>query len=202
DHYDHTDYETLIALQPKTKHVICGLGVGSHFEHWGYSKDVIVEKDWNERVDLDRGFTIHTAPARHFSGRGLTTNNTLWMSFLVQTPTMKFYVGGDSGYDKHFAAIGEKFGPIDLAMIDNGQYDSSWRYVHTLPEEVMMAAKDLRTRRLFPVHSSKFAMANHAWDEPLSRITELNKSVNLPLITPIVGEIVSGTRISNSNNGG
>ncbi|MEO5977446.1 MAG: MBL fold metallo-hydrolase, partial [Chryseolinea sp.] len=42
DHYDHTDYETLIALQPKTKHVICGLGVGSHFEHWGYSKDVIV----------------------------------------------------------------------------------------------------------------------------------------------------------------
>ena len=190
DHYDHTDFETLTKLRPKIKYVICGLGVGAHFDKWGYSKDAIIEKDWDERIDIDSGFTIHTAPARHFSGRGLTANNTLWMSYLIQTPTMKFYVGGDSGYDKHFAAIGEKFGPIDLAMIDNGQYDSSWRYVHTLPEEVMMAARDLRTKRLFPVHSSKFAMANHAWDEPLSRITELNKSVNLPLVTPIIGEIV------------
>lgn len=28
DHYDHVDYETLIALKGKTKKVVCGLGVG------------------------------------------------------------------------------------------------------------------------------------------------------------------------------
>ncbi|MFD2037488.1 MBL fold metallo-hydrolase, partial [Belliella marina] len=72
DHYDHLDYETVIALKDKVKTVICGLGVGSHFEHWGFDKNVIIEKDWNEHVTLDKGFTIHTAPARHFSGRGFT----------------------------------------------------------------------------------------------------------------------------------
>jgi len=49
DHYDHVDYSTLIALKNKTKKVICGLGVGSHFEHWGYTADQIIEKDWYDK---------------------------------------------------------------------------------------------------------------------------------------------------------
>jgi hypothetical protein len=45
---------------------------------------------------------------------------------------------------------------------------------------------------LFPVHSSKFKLANHAWDEPLKRVTELNANSKnpLPLITPQIGELV------------
>lgn len=190
DHYDHVDYETLLALRGKTKKVICGLGVGAHFEQWGYTAEQIIERDWHEEVKLDSGFTIHTTPARHFSGRSFSRNNTLWMSYVFVAPSMNFYFGGDSGYDTHFAEIGEKFGPIDLAMIDNGQYDVKWRYVHTLPEEALQAALDLKARKLFPVHSSKFMMANHPWDEPLSKITELNKKVGLPLVTPIIGELV------------
>ena len=103
---------------------------------------------------------------------------------------MKIYIGGDSGYDTHYADIGEKFGPIDLAIVENGQYDVKWRYIHNHPEEVLQAAQDLNAKRLFPVHSSKFAMANHPWDEPLTRVAELNKSFNIPLITPVIGEIV------------
>lgn len=30
---------------------------------------------------------------------------------------MNFYLGGDGGYDKHFAEIGEKYGPFDLAIL-------------------------------------------------------------------------------------
>ena len=192
DHYDHTDYETLSRLKPKTKKVICGLGVGSHFEHWGYSVNNIIEKDWNETIDLGNGFVVHTTPARHFSGRGFTRNNTLWMSYLLQTPGMKIYIGGDGGYDTHFADIGNTFGPIDLAMIDNGQYNVAWRYIHTLPNEVLQAAKDLKARRLFPVHSSKFVLANHPWDEPLRKVSELNKKSETPvaLVTPMIGELV------------
>lgn len=191
DHYDHVDYSTLIDLKEKTNKVICGLGVGAHFEHWGYAKNQIIETDWNQEVKLDSGFTLFSTPARHFSGRGLTRNKTLWQSYVLQTPTMKIYIGGDSGYDTHFAEIGNKFGPIDLAILDNGQYDVAWRAVHTLPEEVLIAAQDLKAKRLFPVHSSKFVMANHPWDEPLVKITELNQEYDIPLVTPIIGEIVN-----------
>ncbi|MBL7864890.1 MAG: MBL fold metallo-hydrolase [Cyclobacteriaceae bacterium] len=191
DHYDHVDYETLTALRTKTGKVICGLGIGEHLELWGFSKEQIIERDWHEHVNLDSGFTAFVEPARHFSGRGLTRNNTLWASYLLQTPTMKIYMGGDSGYGSHFKSIGEKYGPIDLVMLDNGQYDSAWRYIHTLPGEVLMAASDLKARRLFPVHSSKFKMANHPWDEPLIEITRLNQAYGFPLVTPIIGEVVN-----------
>ncbi|MGZ8538117.1 MAG: MBL fold metallo-hydrolase, partial [Flavisolibacter sp.] len=129
--------------------------------------------------------------ARHFSGRGLTgRNKSLWCSFLLQSPSMKIYIGGDSGYDKHFAEIGNQFGPIDLAILENGQYDHKWKYIHMFPEELLQAAMDLKSKRVFPVHSGKFAMSNHAWDEPLIKVTELNQSAKLNLITPMIGEVV------------
>jgi L-ascorbate metabolism protein UlaG (beta-lactamase superfamily) len=190
DHWDHMDYETLLKLKPKIKTIICGLGTGEHLEYWGYSKNSIIERDWNEEIILDDGFVVNTVPARHFSGRGLKRNQSLWTSFVLQTPGMKIFIGGDSGYDKHFAAIGKTFGPFDLVILENGQYDKSWKYIHMMPEEVLKAAKELNAKKLLAVHSSKFAIANHAWDEPLSRITELNKNFDIPLITPMIGEEV------------
>lgn len=170
--------------------MICGLGVGAHFEHWAYDGNKIIEKDWNEKVELDSGFTAFVEPARHFSGRGLSTNNTLWASYMLQTPSMKIYIGGDSGYDTHYADIGNKHGFIDLAILDNGQYNEAWKYIHNLPEDVLKAAQDLKAKRIFTVHSSKFALGSHDWDEPLVKITELNKAINIPLATPVIGEIV------------
>ena len=41
DHYDHLDYKTVKKLKPKVKQIITGLGVGSHFEAWGYKSEII-----------------------------------------------------------------------------------------------------------------------------------------------------------------
>ena len=190
DHWDHLDYKAIVALKPKIKRVICSLGTGEHLERWGYDKDIITEKDWNEEIMLDVGFTVHTIPARHFSGRSFKRNQALWMSYVLKTPTMNIFIGGDSGYDKHFADAGKTFGPFDLAILENGQYDKSWKYIHMQPVEVLQAAKDLRALRLLPVHSSKFALANHDWDTPLITIAALNKKENQHLITPMIGEQV------------
>lgn len=190
DHYDHLDYETIIALKGKIKKVITGLGVGAHFEFWGYNKAIILEADWNDKLDLGEGFCVHFEPTRHFSGRGFSRNNTLWVSFLLQSPSMKIYLGGDSGYDTHYATIGKKHGPIDLAILDNGQYNEAWKYIHNLPEDVLKATKDLNAKRILPVHSSKFALGTHPWDEPLARIFELTKTTNIPVATPMIGEAV------------
>lgn len=192
DHYDHLDYKTIMKLKTKTKKVVCGLGVGSHFEYWGFPVQNIIEKDWHEKIELDSNLMLYTAPTRHFSGRGFQRCNTLWLSYVLETKDFKMYLGGDSGYDSHFAEIGTKYGPFDMALIDNGQYDIKWKYIHNLPEEVIQSTKDLKAKRLFPVHSSKFKLANHSWDAPLKSITELNSASENPLslITPKIGELV------------
>lgn len=191
DHYDHVDYQTLIALKNKVGKVICGLGVGAHFEYWGYDRNGIIERDWNEKVDLESNFTVFFEPTRHFSGRGFSRNNTLWVSYVLQSANMNLYLGGDSGYDTHYATIGNKYGAIDLAILDNGQYHKAWKFIHNHPEDVLKAAKDLNAKRVLPVHSSKFPLSTHDWDEPLVKITELNKSNNISLVTPRIGELVN-----------
>lgn len=190
DHYDHLDYETIVKLQPKVKKVITGLGVGAHFEHWGYKANQIIENDWNETIALEDGFTVTTTPARHFSGRKFQRNNTLWVSFVLLAPGLRIFIGGDSGYDTHFAAIGEQFGPFDLAILENGQYNQSWKYIHMMPEEVVQAAKDLKAKWLLPVHWSKFSLAIHAWDEPMIRVIKEANLRGVAIVHPMIGETV------------
>jgi L-ascorbate metabolism protein UlaG (beta-lactamase superfamily) len=191
DHWDHLDYKTIMKLNGRVRKVICGLGTGEHFEYWGFDKNMIVERDWNEEVHLDSGYVAYTVPARHFSGRSFTRNKALWSSYVLQTPSQKIFIGGDSGHDNHFKEIGEKHGPFDLVMLENGQYDKSWKYIHMMPEEVIMASKELKAKRLFPVHSGKFVLGNHPWDEPLKRIKALSVLHNVKLVTPIIGQPVN-----------
>ncbi len=190
DHWDHLDYETVKKLEPDVKQVICALGVGAHLEHWGYAPEKIVELDWNESIDLGQGFMTTAAPARHFSGRTFRRNQTLWTAYVLQTPSLRLFIGGDSGYDTHFAQIGAQFDGFDIAILENGQYNDDWRYIHTFPEEALQAAKDLGARRILPVHSGKFAIALHAWDEPLTRIVQAGAQADIPVLTPAIGQPV------------
>ncbi|HTQ28625.1 MAG TPA: MBL fold metallo-hydrolase [Puia sp.] len=191
DHWDHLDYETLVSMKPKINRVITGLGTGAHLERWGFEKDRILELEWEQQVKLDDGFTVQAFPGRHFSGRGFKRNRFLWVSFALQTPKMKLYIGGDSGYDDHFTRIGDQYGPFDLAILECGQYDESWKYIHMLPEETVQATKDLRAARLLPVHWAKFALCNHDWDDPIIRVSAAAKTSNLPITTPMIGQAVN-----------
>ncbi len=191
DHWDHLDYQTVNKLRNKVGKIITGLGVGAHLERWGFAPGQFEEKDWNEETPLGDGFTLHITPARHFSGRSFKRNGSLWVSFALITPNKKLYLGGDSGYDTHFRTIGNRFGPFDLAVLEDGQYDPSWKYIHMMPEEVVQAAEDLRARQLLPVHWAKFSLGNHAWDDPIIRITKEAERKGVPLLHPRIGEKVS-----------
>lgn len=189
DHYDHLDCDTIKTLRSKVKTVITGLGVGSHLRYWGYNNDIIYEMDWFESFSTNDG-EIVTLPARHFSGRSLFPNRTLWASYLINTPNYKIYLGGDSGYDDHYKIIGEKYKDIDLALLEAGQYDENWRYIHALPNEIIQAARDLTAKKIIPVHNSKFSICNHPWYEPLEKVTNLGKNEKFTILTPKIGEIV------------
>ena len=193
DHWDHLDYETVLALKPKVKKIITALGVSAHLERWGFDASIIIEKDWNEEVTLEPGFVVNTVPGRHFSGRGFKRDQSLWMGFVLTTPTIKLFLGGDSGYDTHFADIGEKYGPFDVAILECGQYNEMWHYIHMMPEEVVQAVIDLRAKKLLPVHWGKFSISLHSWDEPVIRVTDEALRKNVPVITPMIGEAVDLT---------
>ena len=191
DHYDHLDYETILKLKTRVKKVVCGLGVGAHLEHWGFAPGNIIEMEWDTDIELQQGVKLYGLTARHFSGRSFKRDQSLWMSYLLQTETHKIYIGGDSGFDKHFKEIGDLHGPIDVAILENGQYNVAWKAIHFLPGENLQAAKDLKAKRLMPVHSAKFSLALHDWDEPLKEMSRLNQNIGLPLVTPMIGEPVN-----------
>jgi L-ascorbate metabolism protein UlaG (beta-lactamase superfamily) len=191
DHWDHLDYKTILLLKPTVRKIITSLGVGAHLESWGFDKNRIYEMDWNEEVELDEGFTLNSVTARHFSGRGFKRNRTIWSSFVLKTPGKKIFIGGDSGYDRHFEDIGNRFGPFDLAILENGQYNLNWKYIHMLPEETVQAAIDLKSKKLLPVHWAKFNLSLHAWNEPILRILKEAEKKNMNLLHPMIGEAVN-----------
>ncbi len=170
DHYDHLDYKAARKLKHKVGKVIAPLGVGSHLEYWGYPSSEIEELDWwNEFAqngDSSLPVRFVCTPAKHFSGRSFRRNKTLWASFILQTGQKCIFIGGDSGYGKHFKEIGERY-RIDWAFIENGQYSGRWAEIHTLPEQLGKVMEDLDASNYITVHHSKFALAQHNWDEPL-----------------------------------
>lgn len=190
DHYDHLDYGTVKDIKNRVGKIICPLGVGEHLELWGVPADRIYELDWYEAVHPDEGLKVTALPSRHFSGRFMKRNTTLWASFMLETPEGVIFIGGDGGYGRHFAEIADRYPEIDLAILENGQYDKDWSYIHTLPSEQREIIHTLRPKEVLSVHNSKFKLANHRWDEPMREMDSLSASDHsFRLLRPKIGEI-------------
>ncbi|RTQ45398.1 hypothetical protein EJV47_24980 [Hymenobacter gummosus] len=192
DHYDHLDYQTIRRIKDKTAHFVVPLGVGAHLRRWGVAEGKIHELDWNDSLQLPGGLTVVSQPARHFSGRGLTNrNSTSWSSWVMKTATRRVFYSGDGGYGPHFQAIGQKYGPFDLALMECGQYDQNWSQIHMMPEQSVQAALDVRARTYMPVHWGAFTEAHHAWNEPVTRAWAEAQRRQLPITTPELGQPVT-----------
>ena len=70
---------------------------------------IIDEVDWNQTIKISDELTVHALPARHFSGRGLKRNQTLWASFLFVTPQEKDITAAIAAMARILKAIGEQF---------------------------------------------------------------------------------------------
>ena len=192
DHWDHLDYETVSALKNRVGMVVTSLGVGEHFEYWGYESERIEELDWGEKATIDCGrvgVSVRAYPTHHFSGRGFTRNKTLWSSFLVSAAGKKIYFGGDGGYDECFRRIGETMPGIDLAFLENGQYNQRWPRVHTMPDELPLAMRELGAKKYVTGHHAKFCFSTHPWDEPYKNELAAAAYAKVPLLVPKIGEI-------------
>ncbi|TGK87526.1 MBL fold metallo-hydrolase [Leptospira noumeaensis] len=193
DHYDHLDYETVIKLHPKTKTIIVPLGVSAHLLSWGVPLSKIVELDWFESKEIVKDLDVTATPTRHFSGRGILRNKSLWCSYVLKIGGYKVFVGGDSGYGSVFESIGKKYGPFDLAFLECGQYGDDWPFIHMRPEETALAAKTIGAKSFVPVHWGKFILSMHPWNDPIKRVLVASKELKLNLQVPKIGENFSFT---------
>ncbi|MDP5240833.1 MBL fold metallo-hydrolase [Uliginosibacterium sp. 31-16] len=188
DHYDHLDRESILSIADKVGMFVTPLGVGERLIGWGIPATKIQRLDWWEETQVGALRLIAT-PAQHFSGRSLTDrNSTLWASWVLIAPQSRVFFSGDSGYFDGFREIGERFGPFDLTLIENGAYNEAWADVHMQPEQSIQAHIDLKGKRLVPIHNGTFDLALHAWTEPLERITALAEQGGVALSTPRFGE--------------
>ena len=191
DHYDHLDMPSIRHFAGTATDFVAPLGVGAHLERWGVDPARIVERDWWES-HVAHGITFTATPSQHFSGRdGINNDETLWASWVLAGNGARVFFSGDSGYDVHFAEIGERLGPFDVAVLENGQYDAKWRAVHLLPPETVRAFEDLGAARLMPVHWGMFELAFHTWFEPPVALAALAEARGIELITPRIGDVVT-----------
>jgi L-ascorbate metabolism protein UlaG (beta-lactamase superfamily) len=196
DHYDHLDMETVQHLAARGTRFFVPLGIGAHLERWGVPLAQIEEMEWWQRKALG-GVEFVCTPTRHYSGRGLGDRSaTLWSSWSVLGPQHRFVYSGDTGYGTHFEEIGSRLGPFDVAFVKIGAYGpgASWLDIHMSPEQAVQAHRDLRARRMFPVHWSTFNLAYHDWDEPIRRTLAEARRTGVELVTPRLGEWVDADR--------
>lgn len=190
DHWDHLDYPTIMALKDRIGHVVCALGTGAHFYRWGFERSRVIERDWDESVRFG-DLTIHIITSRHFSGRSISNHDRAeWCGFVLESADFRLLHSGDGGYGSHFRTIGERFGGVDLAIMDSGQYNANWPTVHMFPHEAAQAAEDVRARCFMPAHIGRFSLSQHSWDEPFRLSVQCAVERNLPLFTPLMGRVV------------
>lgn len=195
DHYDHLDMDTALALtRTQRAPFVVPLGVGAHLRQWGIPADRVIELDWNEETRIGE-LTLVCTPARHFSGRFLTRNTTLWSSWAILGPRHRAYFGGDTGYTRSFADIGAAHGPFDLTLMPIGAYNKSWPDIHMNPEEAVQAHRDVTDAGLLvPVHWCTFRLAPHPWAEPVERLLTAADTAGIPVAIPKPGgRVVTAT---------
>jgi L-ascorbate metabolism protein UlaG (beta-lactamase superfamily) len=192
DHYDHLDKRAVQRLARKTDQFITHRGVGGHLRRWGIDAAKIRELDWWDEIELATAngpVRVVATPTQHFSGRSLwNRNDTAWGSWAILDGAFRVFFSADSGYFDGFQEIGNRFGPFDVTLIENGAYNLRWSQVHMQPEESLQVHKDVQGRWMVPIHNGTFDLAMHAWTEPMERMQALAASEGALVCTPRFGE--------------
>ena len=174
NHYDHLDKSTIRKFPFKDAKVLLPLKLGKYFKL--RFKD-INEMDWYDEIKVNNDLKITFLPAVHWSKRSLTdTNKTLWGNFLIEYKGKKILFACDTGYGNIYKDLGEKYGPIDITMINIGAYNFKPMFdksiYHTTPEEALNVAQDLKSKKVIGMHWGTFVLSLEPIMEPRKRFKD------------------------------
>jgi L-ascorbate metabolism protein UlaG (beta-lactamase superfamily) len=134
--------------------------------------------DWGQSIQIGHT-TIHCVPAVHFAGRtARDRNETLWCGYVIQSQSRTIYFAADSAIGPHFAAIRERFGPPDLALLPIGAYRPEWfmHPVHMGPADALNVHQTLQAKTSLAIHHGTFQLGDDAPDTPAKVIASLSAS--------------------------
>jgi L-ascorbate metabolism protein UlaG (beta-lactamase superfamily) len=196
NHYDHLDLPSLHALvdrQPNNPPmIVVGRGVGAFLESAGLSR--YTELDWDDSVAV-KDSRVHFLEAIHTSRRGIwDTNETLWGSFLIDSPDGRIYFAGDSAYGTHFRAIYTKYGAPVVSLLPIGAYEPRWFMyrMHMNPEEAVQAHLDLHSQHSIGVHFGLIDNAGESYDAPVNDLIAARRTHGVDatrFVAPRYGQI-------------
>ena len=188
DHYDHMDYNTIMALDDKVGAYVVPDGAQNILAGWGIAESRIHALSTWESLSLF-GIRFVLTPAQHRGGRGIGLSTLAGGVFLSDGAHTVYYTG-DGGYGEHFSTIYETLGAPDLMIVECGQYDKTWQSMHMFPEQSARAAADLHAAWVIPVHWGAFVLAMHAWDDSIRRFVTAAEELGLRFATPEIGQPV------------
>ena len=204
NHYDHADLATLRRLQRAfDPWIITSLGNERFLRLEGFHK--VTELDWWESWSPDASLEITHTPAQHFSSRHpFDRDRTLWGGFVILSRALRVYFVGDSGYGPHFPEIGQRAGPMDLALIPIGGYEPRWfmKPAHINPAEAVQVHLDVSSRQSIAMHFGTFQLADEGIDDPIRELRAALKHDGVPeqrFIVPEFGETVLVTSAHSSS---
>ena len=195
NHYDHQDMSTIRNFPYKNAKVLVPLNLGKYFKNY----EDVNEMDWYDHKNINSDLKITLLPAVHWSKRSLTdTNKTLWGNFLIEYKNRKILFACDTGYGNIYKELGEKYGPIDLTMINIGAYNFKPMFdktiYHTTPEEALNVAKDLKSKKVLGMHWGTFVLSLEPIMEPPVRFKDNAENYGFKrkdAITFNIGEVKS-----------
>jgi L-ascorbate metabolism protein UlaG (beta-lactamase superfamily) len=184
-HYDHLDLATLSRLAVKfSPRTITPLGNDVTMRS---ADDAIKTEpfDWHDRVELGNGVAVTLVPTRHWSARGLfDRNKALWASFVLETPAGKIYIVCDSGYGEgaHFRRVGQRHGPLRLAILPIGAYEPRWfmQDQHMNPSDAIKALADCGAEQALAHHHGTFQLTDEAIDAPVAGLHAALDEAKIP----------------------
>ena len=174
NHYDHLDAGSIEDLPENTK-MFVPMGLKQHVRDM--NKKDVTQMDWWQEINVGNGITLVCLPTQHWSRRfGQGPRETLWASYMLITPKVTIYLGGDSGYFIGYKDFAKRFPKIDYALLPTTAYHPRWfmHYNHMNVDEAIEAFNDLNARYMIPQQWGAF----HLGDEPPGySILELKRKI-------------------------
>ncbi len=196
NHYDHLDAFSIKAiLSSNNPLVIAPLGNGTLLRSLGCTR--VIELDWWDSFQATPLLNIALTPALHWSRRTLwDTCQALWGGFVIQSPPLKIFFAGDTGYHDHFQKIHQKFGPMDFSLLPIGAYEPKWfmKDAHMDPADAIQAHLDLHSKQSMGIHFGTFRLTDEGIDDPVDELKMVlvkAKVDPLSFTAPLLGQTIT-----------